>query len=288
MSKEELIYQAFIFIFVSVVVILCVIPFLYVIGMSLTSEGELIERNFFVIMPKKPIITAYQYIITQTNFFNGMKVTIIRTLLGVFASLVLTIPVGYILAKKDLPFRKPIMFFFIITMILNGGLIPNYILMRELNLLNSFWVYIVPGLANTYGILVVKLFVEGIPDDIIESADLDGAKELQKIWYIAIPLLKPTILALGLFAAVIHWNDWFTTLVYVKDASLYPIQFIIRNLLAQDTSGDLMSNVNTYSKMTTQSIKMASVVVAVLPILCVYPFLQKYFIHGMYTGSVKG
>ena len=106
--------------------------------------------------------------------------------------------------------------------------------------------------------------------------------------FIAIPLLKPTILALGLFAAVTHWNDWFTAMVYVKDPSIYPIQFIIRNLLTQNTSGELMSNVNTFSKMTTQSIKMASVVVAALPILCVYPFLQKYFIHGMYTGSVKG
>lgn len=288
LTKEELIYQVCISLFVLLVVFVCVVPFMYVVGMSLTSEGEMIERNYFVIIPSRPILSAYRYIITQTNFFNGMKITILRTILGVIAALILTVPVGYILAKEDLPFKKGVMLFFIATMIFNGGLIPNFLLMKDLGLLNSFWVYVVPGLANTYGILVVKLFVEGIPDDIIESADLDGATETQKMTFIAIPLLKPTILALGLFAAVTHWNDWFTAMVYVKDPSIYPIQFIIRNLLTQNTSGELMSNVNTFSKMTTQSIKMASVVVAALPILCVYPFLQKYFIHGMYTGSVKG
>lgn len=287
MSRSELIYQIGIGVLMTIVMIVCIIPLLYVVGMSLTSEGEMIARNYFVIFPRKPIFSAYEYIVTGTNFFNGMKISVLRTILGIAAALVLTVPVGYIVAKKDLPFRSAFMLFFIITMILNGGLIPNYLLMNKLHLLNSFWVYIVPGLANTYGILVIKLFVEGIPNDIMDSADLDGASELQKLRYMAIPLLKPSILALGLFAAVIHWNDWFGAMVYVRDANLYPIQYIIRNLLNQNTSGDIMSNVNTYAKMTTQSMKMASVVIAVLPILCIYPFLQKYFIHGMYTGSVK-
>ncbi|MFR2719847.1 MAG: carbohydrate ABC transporter permease, partial [Ruminococcus sp.] len=164
----------------------------------------------------------------------------------------------------------------------------TYLLYRDLHLFNSFWVYIVPSLANTFGILVVKLFVEGIPTDVMESADLDGASELQKLWYIGMPLLKPTICALGLFAAVTHWNSWMDAMIYVKDANLWPIQYVIRNLLTQGNNADLMSNISTYAKMTSESMKMASVIVAVLPILCVYPFLQKYFVHGMFTGSVKG
>lgn len=288
MSAEEKIYQGVIAAIVGLAVLLCLIPFLYVVGMSFTSEGEMIAKNYFVIFPEKPILSAYKYIFENANFFSGMKITILRTLLGVGTALILTLPVGYILAIRKLPGKNGIMIFFIITMILNGGLIPTYLLYRDLHLLNSFWVYIVPSLANTFGILVVKLFVEGIPTDVMESADLDGASELQKLWYIGMPLLKPTICALGLFAAVTHWNSWMDAMIYVKDANLWPIQYVIRNLLTQGNNADLMSNISTYAKMTSESMKMASVIVAVLPILCVYPFLQKYFVHGMFTGSVKG
>lgn len=287
LSKEEKIYQAVISLFIILFLIICIVPFLYVIGMSFTSEGEMIQRNYFVIIPKKPILAAYKYVINK-DFFNAMGVTIVRTLLGIVAALALTVPTGFVLAKKDLPYRTAFMIFFIITMILNGGLIPGYMLMNKLNLLQSFWVYIVPAFANTYGILVVKLFVEGIPTDVNDSAELDGATELQKLRYIAIPLLKPTLCALGLFAAVAHWNAWFDAMLYnVGNSKLYPVQLLIRNLLVASSSGDMMSNISTFAKMTSESMKMASVVVAVLPILCVYPFLQKYFVHGMYTGAVK-
>lgn len=287
MSKQELWYQMVINAIMAVVLVACIVPMLYVLGMSFSSEGEMIQRNYFIIIPRKPILSAYTYIFNNTNFLNGLMVTVARTFCGVIAALILTIPLGYTLGKRDLPFRQGIMIYLIITMILSGGLIPSYLLMDKLNLLNTFWVYVVPGCANTFGILVVKLFVEGLPKDIMESAELDGASEIQKLRFIAIPLLKPTICALGLFAAVTHWNDWFSALVYVRDSNLYPVQFIIRNLFEQRSSGDQMSNINTFAKMTPQSMKMASVVLAVLPILCVYPFLQKYFIYGMYTGSVK-
>lgn len=288
MSKEEKIYQIAIAIFVGLVVLLCVVPFMYVVGMSFTSEGEMIEKNYFVIFPEKPILAAYQNILSNPNFLSGMTITISRTVLGVFTALVLTLPLGYILAVKDLPFKNGIMIFFIITMILNGGMIPTYLLYRDLHLLNTFWVYIAPSLANTFNILVVKLFVEGIPEDVIESAELDGAGALKKFWYIVLPLLKPTICALGLFAAVAHWNSWMDAMIYVRNSDLWPIQYIIRNLLEQGNNADLMKSISTYAKMTAESMKMASVIVAVLPILCVYPFLQKYFVHGMFTGSVKG
>ena len=287
LSKEEKIYQAVISLFILLFLLICIVPFLYVIGMSLTSEGEMIQRNYFVIIPREPIAAAYKYVLNK-KFFMSMGVTVVRTVFGVFAALALAVPAGYIMAKQDLPYRSAFMVFFLITMILNGGLIPNYMLMTRLKLLDSFWVYIAPAFANTYGILVIKLFVEGIPTDVTDSAELDGASETQKLVYIVMPLLKPTLCALGLFAAVTHWNSWCDALVYIRNEALYPIQMVIRNLLVASSSGDMMSNVNTYAKMTSESIKMASVVIAVLPILCVYPFLQKYFVHGMYTGAVKG
>ena len=287
MSKQELIYQVAINLIMVAVLVVCVVPLLYVLGMSFSSEGEMMERNYFIIIPRKPITTAYTYILFTTNFLHGMLVTVARTMLGVPIALVFPVLLGYSLAKEDFPLRKALMIYLIITMILSGGMIPAYLLMVKLHLVNSFWVYLVPGFANTYGILVVKMFVEGLPQDVMDSADLDGASELQKMRHIAVPLLKPTLCALGLFAAVTHWNDWFNTLLYIRDANLYPAQYIIRNLLQQANQVDLLSNISIYEKTTPHSIKMASVIVAVFPILCVYPFLQKYFIYGMYTGSVK-
>ena len=274
MSRQEWTYQIVINVIMVLVLVICVVPLFYVLGMSLSSEGEMLERNYFIIIPRKPVLSAYKYIITGTNFLHGMLITLIRTLLGVVVALVFPLILGYTLANYDFPCRKALMIYLIITMILGGGLIPGYLLMSKLHLLNTFWVYIVPAFGNPYGVLVVKMFVEGLPQDVMDSAELDGASELQKLSYIALPLLKPTLCALGLFAAVAHWNDWFST---------------IRNLLTQTAQTDISNNlVSTYVKMTPQSLKMASVVVAVLPILCVYPFLQKYFIYGMYTGSVKG
>ena len=287
LSGEEKIYQIIINIIMVLVLICCVVPLLYVLGMSLSSEGEMIEKNYFILFPEKPILSAYKYVFTSPGFLKGMGISVARTIIGTAGSLILPITLGYSLAKSDFPFRKGILVYIIITMILGGGLIPTYLLLNKLHLLNTFWVYIIPSLGNAHGVLVVKLFVEGLPKDILESAELDGASELQKMRYIAIPLLKPTLCAIGLFAAVAHWNDWFNALVYVRDQNLYPVQLIIRNLFNQPNQVDMFNNISAYAKMSPTSIKMASVVIAVLPILCVYPFLQKYFIYGMYTGAVK-
>ncbi len=287
LTREEKIYQVIINVIMVLVLICCIVPLLYVVGMSLSSEGEMIEKNYFILFPEKPIISAYKYVFTNSGFLNGIGISVARTIIGTAGSLILPITLGYSLAKKDFPFRKGILVYIIITMILGGGLIPTYLLLNKLHLLNTFWVYIIPSLGNAYGVLVVKLFVEGLPNDILESAELDGASEIQKMIHIAVPLLKPTLCSIGLFAAVAHWNDWFNALVFVRDQELYPVQLVIRNLFNQPNQIDMLSNISAYAKMTPTSVKMASVVIAVLPILCVYPFLQKYFIYGMYTGAVK-
>ena len=287
LTREEKIYQVIINVIMVLVLICCIVPLLYVVGMSLSSEGEMIEKNYFILFPEKPIISAYKYVFTNSGFLNGIGISVARTIIGTAGSLILPITLGYSLSKKDFPFRKGILVYIIITMILGGGLIPTYLLLNKLHLLNTFWVYIIPSLGNAYGVLVVKLFVEGLPNDILESAELDGASEIQKMIHIAVPLLKPTLCSIGLFAAVAHWNDWFNALVFVRDQELYPVQLVIRNLFNQPNQIDMLSNISAYAKMTPTSVKMASVVIAVLPILCVYPFLQKYFIYGMYTGAVK-
>jgi putative aldouronate transport system permease protein len=289
MTTGDRVYQAVIYTIVTMVTLACLLPLLYVIGMSFASEGEMIQRNYFIIVPKKPILSAYEFVFNQRGFWNSMGISVARTLLGVAAMLLFVIPGGYILSKQDMPGRKFVTMFFITTMLISGGMIPSYLLLRDLKLLNTFWVYVIPAFGNTYNMLIVKIFVQSIPNDIIESADLDGATELRKMLYIAIPLLVPTISALGLFAAVAHWNSWFDAMLYVRNTDIHPVQLLIRNLMTTSSMSQTQDASRTiYQKVTPEAMKMACVVVAMLPIMLVYPFLQKYFVYGMYTGSIKG
>jgi len=289
LAMGDKIYQVIICFVVGLITLLCLFPFIYVVGMSFTSEGELIKRSYFVIIPWNPTLRGYTYVFNNPDFFNSVFISISRAILGCFAALAMTVPGGYILAKHEMPGRKYIMMFFIITMLIGGGLIPSYLLMKMLGLLDTFWVYIVPAFGGTFNMLIIKIFVENIPSDIIESADLDGATELQKLRFIAIPLLVPTLCALGLFAVVGHWNAWFDAMIYIRNSKLYPVQFVIRNMMVQVTIQETQhGSIMLMERITTETVKMASVVIAVLPVLVVYPFLQKYFIFGVYTGSVKG
>jgi len=296
MTVEDKIYQVVIYTIVTLFTLMCLLPLIYVVGVSLASYRELIEKRNFVLIPEHPTIEGYKYVLKQANFKTGFIVSVARTLLGVVAALTFIIPGGYILSKYEMPGRKWIMLFFIITMLIGGGTIPAYMLIKSLGLLDSFWVYIVPAFGGTYNMLIVKIFCEGMPKDIIESADLDGASEWQKMIFICVPLLVPTLCALGLFAAVGHWNSWFDAMLYVKTPAKQPVQYLIQQLFTRTVSSTNMDGAGNAQMMaeelyragTDLTVKMACVVVAMVPILCVYPFLQKYFIFGMYTGSVKG
>lgn len=289
MTASERIYQVVIVSVVAVVCLVCLFPFLYVIGMSLTSQGEMIERNFFVIIPRHPTFRAYELIFQYGNILQAFMISVARTVMGALAALVLTVPGGYILSRQDLPGRGAFTVFFLITMILSGGLIPGYLLIKSLHLMDTFWVYIVPAMGSVFNMLIIKIMVEDMPRELMESADIDGATELQKLIRIALPLLVPTLCALGLFAAVAQWNSWFDAMLYVQNQNLYPLSYIVKQMMTSINMSDTVGNIqNAWQRATPESGKMASVVFATIPILCVYPFLQKYFIYGVFTGSVKG
>ena len=289
LTTADKVYQTFIMASVGLMALSCLFPLFYVLGMSFTSEWEMVKRNYFVIFPTKPIVRTYSYILGHKYFWNSMGISVARTLLGVVASLAFNLPAGYIIAKQELRGRKLIMIYFIVTMLLNGGIIPSYLLMNKLGLIDSFWVFIVPGFSGVFNMLIIKIFVENIPGEIMESAEMDGATEIQKLIRIAIPLLVPTIAALGLFAAVAHWNSWFDAMLYIRNQALYPVQFLIRTLMMSTTQIESTTGqLTVFERITPEGVKMAAVIVAVFPILCVYPFIQKYFIYGAFTGSVKG
>lgn len=284
---NENVYHVSIITIMGFVALSCVFPLIYIIGMSLSTEGELLQNNYMVIIPRNPSILAYKYILNQSLLLSGILISAGRVIAGTALTLLFVLVSAYILAQRDLPCIKGMLIFIITTIFINGGLIPSYLLMSRLGLLNNFWVYIVPGLGSTFSILVLKVFIENMPGDIIQSAEIDGAGDIHKLIHIVAPLTLPALAAIGLFTAVGHWNSWFDAMVYIRDTRLFTAQLVIRNLLSSALNTDNVILQDSSMKMTPETLKMASVVVGMIPILCVYPFLQKYFIHGVYLGATK-
>lgn len=220
-------------------------------------------------------------------------ISIARTVIGTFLSLMVTTLAGYALKQKDLPGRTVLTMLITFTMLFDGGMIPKYIQYKNLHLLNSFWVYVVPSLVSVTYLLMVRTFFEGIPDSLEESAKLDGCGFFKIYTKIMMPLSKPVIAVVGLYTAVNHWNDWFSGAFYMSDTAKWPVQTVLQNMLTKAMNAQ--QNVETVAQAlaqnaattTSDSLKMAAVVVTTVPILCVYPFIQKYFAQGSMIGAVK-
>ena len=278
--NAEVRYQIVLIVLMGVISIMCLFPLIYVVGMSLTSDAELVENNYFVIFPTKPIFSAYKFVLTQDLFLNSFFISVARTICSTVLSSLSCLCVGYVLAEKKLPFRREMMIFIIITMLIGGGLIPAYLWYSDLGLLNSFAILTLPAIINVYSTLVIKVFVEGLPKELLESADMDGASSIKKMIYIVFPLTLPALAATSLFVAVGQWNSWFDAMVYItKDKTLYPMALIVRNLLTSGASEGMGGAVNDPSVQSTPtSIKMASVVISMVPILIVYPMYLVYLL----------
>lgn len=271
-------------------------PFLYMLAISLNTGSDAAKGGVYL-WPREFTFYNFQIVLGNEVIKHAYWITIARTILGTIVGLLVTLLVAFGLSYRGLPLRKVLLGYVLITMLFNGGLIPFYIQLYELSLINTFWVYILPSAFSAWNMFVMMKFIQGIPDALIESAEMDGAHPLRVLWSIILPLSKPMLAALGLFTAVMHWNDWFTGAFFVTDQSLIPVQTFLQQLLsAQDISAVLGSNNNmealvrgtNIGNVTLMSVKMATVMVSALPILCVYPFLQRYFVKGVMIGSVKG
>lgn len=263
----------------------CVLPFIYIVSVSLT-DPDVYKPFTLYFFPEKISFDVYKYIL-QTNFFtNGLKNTIIVTVIGTVLNLLFTFTAAYALsAGKNYPGKKAFLAFVLFTLVFNAGIIPNYILVRNLNLMNSLWSIILPGLTNAWSLIVVKSFMESIPRELEESAKIDGCTEIRIFARIVLPLSAPSLASFTLFFAVAHWNAYFIPQMYLSDNDLWTVQLIVRTLV-MDAGSDNLGVVDEL--MPQETLKMASVVLAMLPILVVYPFLQRYFVKGMMIGAVKG
>jgi len=271
-------------------------PFLYMLAVSLNVGSDAAKGGVYL-WPRKFTLHNFEVVLGNSVIRHSYWITIARTVAGTASGLLVTLLAAFGLSYRSLPLRGALLGYVLITMLFNGGLIPFYIQLHELSLLNSFWVYIIPSAFSAWNMFVMMKFIQGIPEALIESAEIDGAHPFRVLWSIILPLSQPMLAALGLFTAVMHWNDWFAGAFFVSDQNLIPVQTFLQQLLsAQDISAVLGSNNNIEAmarssmtaNVTLMSIKMAAVMVSAIPILCVYPFLQRYFVKGVLIGSVKG
>ncbi|WP_178024035.1 carbohydrate ABC transporter permease [uncultured Paenibacillus sp.] len=295
-SKGDKISQAVI---VFLMLLLCasvIYPFMYMLSISLNVGSDAAKGGVYL-WPRQFTWANYEIVLGNVVIRHAYLITLARTIIGTLAGLLVTLLAAFGLSYDRMPFRGVLLTYVLITMLFSGGLIPFYIQLNELHLLNTFWVYIVPGAFSAWNMFVMLKFIQGIPAALVESAEIDGANPLRVLLSVILPLSKPMLAALALFTAVGHWNDWFAGAFFVTDQNLIPVQTFLQQLLsAQDMSTVLGSNNNIealargtqLSNVTLMSIKMATVMVSAIPILCVYPFLQKYFVKGVLIGSVKG
>lgn len=268
--------------------VVCLFPFYYVIVLSVTMESEVIRKGI-VWWPDQLTIAAYERLFAGSALIQAYKITLFRTLLGTAAGLIITFMTAYPLSKKGLPGRSGFMFYIVFTLLFSGGLIPTYLVVHSLGLLDTVWSLIVPPLVGAFNVIIMRSFFQQLPPEIEESAKVDGAGDIQTMLKIVLPLTLPVMATVGLFYAVYHWNSYFDGVMYLNDFRLFPLQVVLRNILlsvhSEHMETSAIANGDAVGALAT---KMAAVIATTLPILLVYPFIQKYFTQGATLGAVKG
>ncbi|MCU6707747.1 carbohydrate ABC transporter permease [Paenibacillus sp. J5C_2022] len=274
-------------------IVLCVImlyPLLNTFSVSI-STPDLIAQGKISWYPQGFDIHGYKYIFQSNDILTAYKNTIVYLVIGTFLQLLLTSLFAYPLAVNEFILRKPLAIFVIITMVFNGGLIPTFLLMRDLQLFNTMWAIVLPVAMSAFNIIIFRTFFQDIPKELRESAYLDGANDIGILFRIYLPLSKPLMATFALFGAVMFWNMWFEPMIFFNDEKYQPIQLILRRMTIELNDytdvGGLQRYIDTFN-VNPKNIKMAAVIVTILPILFIYPLLQKHFVSGMMIGSVKG
>ena len=263
-------------------------PFLYVLNYSLSSSGKV--GASLLLLPVGFNLESYRVLLKDASIYRALFVSISRSIIGPASMILVSGMAGYVLSKKDLVFGKFFRWMIFFTMYFGAGLIPSYLLIKNLGLTNTYFVYIIPGMVSAFNIVLIRTYIESLPISVEEAALIDGANEFQVYWRVLFPICLPVNAAVILFSAIGHWNDFITTQLYnAMETSLYTMQYVLYNALAVQLQRSLEEAMRSYTEntVTGQSLKMAITVITVVPIVCVYPFLQRYFVSGLLIGSVK-
>jgi putative aldouronate transport system permease protein len=291
-TRSEKLFDLFNYILLALIVVVTLYPFLNVLAISLNNSTDTVRGGIYI-WPHQFTLDNYKTIFQYEGLLQGLQISILRTLVGTVLGLVCASMLAFTLSRVDFRARKFISTFLALTMYFSGGMVPVFILMRDLHLLGTFWVYIFPGLISAFNVFVIRSFMDGLPYALQESAKLDGANDFTIYWRIILPLCKPVLATIALFLAVNQWNSWFDTYLYNGASPKWTtLQFeLMKVLQSTQQGGSSITNSNDMAQQMAQispeSIKMAITITVTLPILLVYPFLQKYFVGGMTLGAVK-
>ncbi|MEX1031545.1 MAG: carbohydrate ABC transporter permease [Paenibacillaceae bacterium] len=286
-SKHISLADIIIYTIVSLISLISVAPFIYVVSISLTDPSVYVPYKLYLI-PDKISFSSYSYILSTPSFISAIKNTIIITVLGTVLNIVFTFTMAYGLTKKEMPHRGLVMGVVIFTLLFSAGIVPNYLLVKSLGLMNSYWALILPALTNSWMLIIAKSFIDALPVELEESAKIDGCNEIGIFIRIIMPLSKASVATLTLFFAVFHWNTYFTALIYLNDADKQTLQVYVKSLLIDASTGAGDKGLADLLNLPSETVRMATVVLAMAPIMAVYPFVQRYFIKGVMLGSIKG
>lgn len=283
------IFDGFNYVFLTLLMLVMLYPMLYVLFASLSDSNRLQMYSGALWRPLGFSTAAYAAVIQNKSVWSGYGNTLFLVIVGTALNLLFTSLAAFVLSRRSFLFRKPVTLMIIFTMFFSGGLIPTFLLVKGIGLYDSLWACILPGLISTWNFLIMRTYFEGIPDSLEESAKLDGANDIVILFRIMLPLSGPIVAVMLLFYGVGNWNQWFNAMIYLQNPNKFPLQLILRGiLLANNTDSMLGTTVDIDKQAIGESIKYATILVATIPILCVYPFLQRYFVKGVMIGAVKG
>ncbi len=287
-TRGERIFNVFNVTVLGVVGLMALYPFVYTISMSLSSAAEAM-RSGLHLYPRDISMTSFEMVLANPDIVSGFVNSVLRTVAGTALTLFFTCLTAYPLARRELPHRGPLLFLILFTMIFSGGIVPNYLLIKNIGLIDSLWALILPHLLTAFNVIVMKNFFQSIPESLAESAKIDGASEINILARIYVPLSKPVLATIGLWTAVSHWNQWFDAMLYITNDENQVLQTFLQRIVIESSvemieQGLVDPNVTQF---TPETIKAATVVVTVLPMLLIYPFVQKYFVKGIMLGGVK-
>lgn len=288
-TRGEKIADVVLYVLLTLITLMALYPIWYVVMASISDGNALMRHSGPVLLPQGFSLSAYEVVLNNKSIYAGYANTIFYVAVGTTLNMIMTTLGAYVLSRKNFFWSSPIMMLITITMFFSGGMIPTYLLVEKLGLVDTRWALIIPGLVNAYNLIIMRTAFAGVPDALEESAKIEGANDFQIMWKIYIPVSKATLAVMVLYYAVSHWNGWFSAVLYLRTRSLYPLQILLREILIEKSLDSMMGDINMEDlDMISDTIKYATVIISSLPIMLLYPFLQKYFVKGVMIGSVKG
>lgn len=264
-------------------------PMWYVVVASLSDANSLMASSGPIFLPIKMNLAAYKAAFSNPLLLSGYSITLFVVVCGTFLGVLFTFVAAYFFSRRDVKLQKPLMVLLFITMYFSGGIIPFYFTVKDVGLNNSVWALIIPTIMTTYNMIIVRTSMYGIPASLEEAAEIDGANHLTILFKVVFPLSKATLAVIALYYAVDKWNAWFNAMIFIKDRQKWPLQLVLREILVDNATNSMMSGgLSSEDAFVSETIKYATIVISTLPILCVYPFIQKYFVGGIMIGAVKG